>query len=124
MEIHRSSTDPLKNEGAVLRFVRGSISHFARQLWLSLCAPVAHWLLGNRAAVFLGTISYSVYLLHYPVLRILSSIEWLQGNLVLFLPIFLGSVLVVAWLSFRFIEAPLRSAINGRRSAEQALQPV
>lgn len=60
----------------------------------------------------LGELSYSLYLLHYPVLLILRKNK-LAGGL-LGLSLFMAIALLLAAISFRFIEAPMRSRIRNR----------
>jgi peptidoglycan/LPS O-acetylase OafA/YrhL len=86
----------------------------------ALDSPVADRTLGTRPMRFLGNISYSVYLLHYPVLYALTSLE--VANVSLFLAIFLAVTTMVGWLSFRFFELPVRGFMNnvGRRRAVPA----
>lgn len=67
----------------------------------------ANRLLSARPMLFFGKISYSLYLVHWPIImaigyggaRIGGSAGWLA---------FLASV-ILAWLSFRFIETPVRT---------------
>lgn len=81
--------------------------------------------LGHPALRFLGNISYSVYLLHLPILRVLRETP-LVGTWA-FLPVFLAATTVVAWISYRFFETPTRVWIN-RASAllsrRQAVTPT
>jgi peptidoglycan/LPS O-acetylase OafA/YrhL len=74
--------------------------------------------------VWLGEISYSVYILHAPLWAWLA---WIGlGVLKLSLPmpvlflIFLTLVLIAATLSYRFIERPLRAAIRARWAARES----
>lgn len=65
-------------------------------------------LLKNRAIVFIGLISYSLYLWHWPLLVLAK--HALGENLELEVRIFIGlASLVLAMLSWRFIELPFRS---------------
>lgn len=67
-------------------------------------------LLATRPLVFLGKISYSVYLVHWPLIVIpQTAIGWENP---LALPVKLGLAalaLPLGWLSWRFIEEPFRS---------------
>lgn len=71
-------------------------------------------LLANAPLVFVGRISFSVYLYHLPLLLLWNKfapreLGWLS------LPIYLSIVMAVAWASWKFIEVP-----NMRRSGCQA----
>lgn len=74
----------------------------------------AEYLLGNRFGRWLGRVSYSLYLLHLPILGL---VLWaMAGQSVwLMLLVFLASTAVVAELSFRLIERPARSAVASLR---------
>lgn len=93
-------------------------------LWISLCSRLASRTLGSQWAVFIGMISYSIYLLHYVVLRVVTSFPPLKHHPALTFPFFLAAVLLLAWLSYRYLEAPLRSAISGRKVREIEPQPA
>ncbi|HEY1486613.1 MAG TPA: acyltransferase family protein, partial [Micromonosporaceae bacterium] len=85
--------------GAVLMLGCGS----ARARW----GPA--WLTSLRPAVFLGDISYSLYLWHWPLIVLWmdysgGTIHYLDGP-----GIFAASILL-AWLSKRFVEDPVRLA--------------
>ena len=85
-------------------------------LWPCLGAALVIWsggvphpgsrLLANRFMVFVGLISYSLYLWHWPIIAFLN-----YGNIaispLLAVAVFFGSILL-AWLSWRFVETPLR----------------
>jgi peptidoglycan/LPS O-acetylase OafA/YrhL len=67
--------------------------------------PLARTLLANAPLAFVGRISYSVYLYHLPLLLLWNKfapreLGWLS------LPPYLALVLLVAWLSWRFVEVP------------------
>jgi peptidoglycan/LPS O-acetylase OafA/YrhL len=81
-------------------------------VWSTANSRIAEWVLGNRAAVFLGTISYSVYLLHRPILLLLSENAVLRENPIFCFFLFTTITITLAMLSFRFIEYPMREAIN------------
>ena len=82
-------------------------------LGCALSSRTAGWLFGNTVVVFLGNISFSIYLVHLFVLGcltvVISSIQvstgdWLAGlgACVAFPPL----VLVTAYLTWRFVERP------------------
>ena len=80
---------------------------------------VNRWLLGNRLMIWIGGISYALYLWHYPLLFLMRTISPRRTNFVLLLITFLLSVLA-AYLSTRFVERPLRGA-SVHRSSQKAL---
>jgi peptidoglycan/LPS O-acetylase OafA/YrhL len=88
-------------------------------LWSCLRSPLAERLLGGGLGRFFGDISYSVYLLHLPALRVLSSVEFLGERSGLLCVAFFSTLTALGYLSFRLFEAPARRWINalplGRR---------
>jgi peptidoglycan/LPS O-acetylase OafA/YrhL len=70
-------------------------------------AWVNRLLLANRPMVFIGLISYPLYLWHWPILTYLSI---LQNGVPNFLEIWAAVALAVmlSWLTFRFVEKPIR----------------
>lgn len=72
-------------------------------------------LLAWRPLVFIGLLSYSMYLWHWPLLVMLRSAGWqAYGMPALPLAVLLALILLVSWLSWRFIEQPLRHGRPGR----------
>lgn len=71
-------------------------------------------LLSNRVAVWFGLISYPLYLWHWPLLAFARIIESglpssrIRGGAVL-------AAVVLAWLTYRLLEKPLRGSAHGRR---------
>lgn len=68
-------------------------------------------LLAARPMQFLGTISYSLYLVHWPMLMLAKTAAGERNPLPL--PVTLGLALLcvpLAWLSYRFVEEPCRRA--------------
>lgn len=66
-------------------------------------------LLSNRVSVFFGKISYSLYLVHWPIVCVA-----LLFNVLGSLAVKVGVVLLsvgLAWLSWRFVEAPMRQRL-------------
>jgi peptidoglycan/LPS O-acetylase OafA/YrhL len=87
-------------------------------------ARIGAALFANRAMTFLGLISYSLYLWHYPLLRAMQGAGWMNGvHAPAWAIVLLASVPVivfVAWLSYRFVEVPfLRAAPPSRPSAPE-----
>lgn len=80
---------------------------------LMICAGGSAWInrriLAWRPLVWVGLISYPLYLWHWPLLtfaRLASdqpNSPWLKGAM-------LGASVVLAWLTYRFVEIPVRQA--------------
>jgi peptidoglycan/LPS O-acetylase OafA/YrhL len=73
--------------------------------------PVARWILSSRPFVWIGLISYPLYLWHWPLLTLarnaygdLSTLD--RAGLLL-------AGVVLAWLTWRLVERPLRSSRRG-----------
>jgi len=81
-------------------------------------------LLSWRPLVFVGLISYSLYLWHWPLLVFARSVGWrARGLPEIPAAVLLAGIAVIAWLSYRFIERPFRrhgSQAGHRRSAYAA----
>ncbi|MFV8820139.1 acyltransferase family protein [Haliea sp. E17] len=73
--------------------------------------PDSNRLLANPLGDFFGRISYSLYLLHLPVLALVKRME--LGSTALSLAVFLGLAVLLSWLSYRLVENPLRLWIRG-----------
>ena len=73
-------------------------------LGVAMGGPVARWLFANRVAVFLGTISYSLYLWHYPI------VEWLRPaasqGFAMFFAIAIPACIAASALSYVLVERP------------------
>ncbi|MBL8591730.1 MAG: acyltransferase [Devosia sp.] len=98
-----------------------SILHLAGATLLLLAtvnSRLAQVLLGNRVAAFFGAISFSVYLLHVPVMRVLevAGIATQENQLLGFLLV-AGATTAVAFVMWRLVEVPARQALRqaGRR---------
>ncbi|MCK2036330.1 acyltransferase [Microbacterium sp. SSW1-49] len=67
--------------------------------------------LSIRPMQFIGLISYSLYLVHWPLLIVTQAAVGEQNPLRLTIKVLLGVVLALplAWLLFRFVETPLRA---------------
>jgi peptidoglycan/LPS O-acetylase OafA/YrhL len=71
-----------------------------------------------RPLIWLGVISYSVYLLHHPMLRFLVAVvgDVRDAGLVVQVPLaagYLAAVLALSWATYRFVERPMQRV--GRR---------
>ncbi|MEJ1921955.1 acyltransferase family protein [Microbacterium sp. KHB019] len=87
--------------GAALMILFGSVS----------AAGGPGMALATRPMQFIGLISYSLYLVHWPLLVLSQAAVGEQHPLDTGIKILIGVVLAVpaAWLLFRFVETPLRS---------------
>lgn len=104
---------------------------FSRQVpWLAFFAPLAFFILilsvaldsgwvarlfGHRLPAYLGKISYSVYLMHAPMLLIFGFVIRAAkgpGQVFLATSAFVVTVIVVSHLTFLYIEAPFRVRAN------------
>ncbi len=71
-------------------------------------------LYANQPMTFLGVISYSLYLWHYPMLSAMQQLGWMNGAhaaawiVVLFAA--LPAIVLVSWLSYRYVEKPFLRA--------------
>jgi peptidoglycan/LPS O-acetylase OafA/YrhL len=81
-------------------------------LLTSLFAPAARLLLANRLMIFSGRISYSMYLLHVPVIVCLSRYTTASQHPSVFLFLALAITFGIASASFRWIESPLREFVG------------
>jgi peptidoglycan/LPS O-acetylase OafA/YrhL len=76
-------------------------------------------LLESRALIFLGTISYGVYLFHRPIFEAFTALGDRHGwhHHAALLPVALPVALLLCWLLFRFVES--RMIVLGHRWAKQ-----
>jgi peptidoglycan/LPS O-acetylase OafA/YrhL len=84
-------------------------------------SDLADRLLGNRAMAFLGAISYSVYLLHLPLLRTLKRIGLLGENAGLNLLLVFVVVTAVSAIVYYLFEQPMRRLLSGEYGRRKAL---
>lgn len=80
----------------------------------ALCAAPVRALLSNKVMVYAGAISYSVYLLHIPVMNALARFTPLQVHPVAFLLAVLAGTTVLASLTFVVLERRARRCIYRR----------
>jgi peptidoglycan/LPS O-acetylase OafA/YrhL len=84
------------------------------QAWLN------RTVLSHPAAVAVGLISYPLYLWHWPLLSFARIVE--QGEVsVLSRAFLLGTSFVLAWVTYRFLEKPIRFGVKLRRIAVPGL---
>lgn len=72
--------------------------------------PDENVVLANPASDFYGRISYSLYLLHFPILKFFKYFGLIGG--VAMLMVFIGVCSLVAWLSFVTFESPSRKFVR------------
>lgn len=68
-------------------------------------------MLSHRVCVFIGKISYSLYLWHWPVYCFIDY-SWYDRPAMMLLVSKVVATTVLAWLSYRLLESPLRSWLN------------
>ena len=69
----------------------------------------ANWLLGTAPMRFIGKISYSMYLVHWPLVCLVATIYGLTPKAK---PAIVLLSIGLAWLSWRFVESPFRHSSN------------
>ncbi|GHF42988.1 acyltransferase [Seohaeicola zhoushanensis] len=77
---------------------------------------VAH-ILTPRPMLFLGSISYSIYLVHYLVVHVLGSFAWMPPSGLARFAIVYAITVVISTLTYMLVEKPTNRA--GRRMAER-----
>lgn len=80
---------------------------------LVFMVPDDNPLLENRFGDYLGNISYSLYLLHFPILLALGKFGLVKGAGGLAL--FLGITMIASGLTYKFFEFPIRTRIRSAR---------
>jgi peptidoglycan/LPS O-acetylase OafA/YrhL len=97
---------------------------------LSIAAGSEAWLnrrlLSLRAPVFVGLISYPLYLWHWPALSLLPLLDvaWTQRQELLLKLAALALASLLAWLTYRFVERPVRIEKKGSTGALCAAMAV
>ena len=85
-------------------------------------------LFANRPMTWLGLISYSLYLWHYPLLSAAQALGWLDGTLaprwVIVAVAVVPIVLAVSALSYRFVEKPFLRSSRAPRVAAPPARPA
>lgn len=74
------------------------------------------WILSNPVSRFIGKISYSLYLWHFPVIVLL--VAFVPAASGWFHPVAIVTMIVLSWASFRFVEDPIRrSELGAKKNA-------
>lgn len=76
--------------------------------------PLLEPVLESRFLRFCGRVSFSAYLYHLPLLLLWNAF-WSEGGSVFAFPLYLATVLGVAWLSYRLVERPFGAASDRPR---------
>jgi len=73
---------------------------------------------------FLGSISYSIYLLHPLIYFLMTRTVWPAGagNPFVFVMVLTGASMIVAWLTHRIFEQPMRDVLRGSPVSKIAIQ--
>lgn len=79
----------------------------------SLHAPLARTLFANTVMIFSGKVSYSIYLLHLPVLVYLDRFYGAPKWPLTFAITGMAITILMATMSYHLIESPARTLING-----------
>jgi len=79
-----------------------------RRAWL------VHRVLSNPLLVFVGLISYPLYLWHWPLLWFANTIEVGYASVTLRI-VTIGIAFFLAWITYEFIETPIRASARGGR---------
>lgn len=77
------------------------------------------WILGRQAMVFIGLISYPLYLWHWPLLSLTRIVTYGDAGWTITAGI-VAVACVAAWLTYRFIERPIRAL----RIEQLSLRPL
>ncbi|NVK86846.1 MAG: acyltransferase [Gammaproteobacteria bacterium] len=77
---------------------------------ITFLLPDSNPVMSNRVGDFLGKISYSMYLLHMPVLWQIEKLG-INSNALAFV-LFMSAAIFVAWMSYLVIEAPAREGLR------------
>lgn len=78
---------------------------------ISRSGPVSS-LLSHRILVWLGAVSYSLYLWHWPILALMRYYLGSYELPLLWLFWFLFLTIAISWFSYRFVESPARSSVG------------
>jgi peptidoglycan/LPS O-acetylase OafA/YrhL len=103
-----------------------ALGAFPLLLVLCLRGPIPA-LLRQPPAQLLGDLSFSIYLIHVPLMLLLIALNggrtFAVEMLPWLIPIFLVACLSLAWLSYHHFERPMRRAINRLAAAKPLAAP-
>ena len=80
-------------------------------IWFSIKNNFLYKMLSNKLIVFIGLISYSLYLWHYPIFAFDEILQFSKNNLIKKILLFL-LIIILSILSYFFIEKPSRNKKN------------
>lgn len=83
-------------------------------------SATVNWILRSPALVFLGEISYSIYLIHFPLQLLFVIVSVYLGIDIIYedtsvLTLFFVLLIALSWVTYRYIEKPGQAAMNPRR---------
>ena len=81
-------------------------------LYACLTSKLADRILGHKVFRFMGQISYTVYLIHIPVLRYIRIKTDIDKNLLLYFIVLIVATTVLSYLIHRFFEKPVMNKLN------------
>ncbi|MEW5251513.1 acyltransferase family protein [Microbulbifer sp. 2201CG32-9] len=92
-------------------------------LVLTPTSGLAFSILSNRVSQFFGKISFSIYLLHWPVVALLNYV-FVRGFSTQLAAAGLIFTFLVSYLSYRFVEVPFRCNISDKKVKQYLLSTV
>ncbi|HWU63562.1 MAG TPA: acyltransferase [Ensifer sp.] len=95
------------------KYVFSSLLAFTAIVFGSAESRLFRWFFENRAAQFLGMISYGLYLCHFPIIRMLGNSGIAVNETAHFL-IVSGTSIIVAWATYILIEVPANRVVGPR----------
>jgi peptidoglycan/LPS O-acetylase OafA/YrhL len=78
---------------------------------------VNRYVLARPVLVFVGLISYPLYLWHWPLLELASLVEWPAFVRPATTALAVGAAVILAFLTYRYLERPIRFSANKTRPA-------
>ncbi|MBI3700170.1 MAG: acyltransferase [Afipia sp.] len=81
-------------------------------------APTNRIVFSNRAAVFIGLISYPLYIWHWPIISYAHIVRMEKPLTPLLALALVGLSILLAWITYRFIEYPIRFGAHRHRATQ------
>jgi peptidoglycan/LPS O-acetylase OafA/YrhL len=72
-------------------------------------SKIIKWLFGNKLTISIGLISYSLYLVHWPI-YVFTKYSWLNISSIFFVTAMLLVTIILAVFVYHFVETPFRKA--------------